>query len=107
MAVETIVFDDGTTETKTIYGFPGSTADAGGVYGGSDGFFVYSYNNLPLVIGDGTEKLFADLPPSPPVGSVANISDSDTEAWGDTINGGGNKHVQGRWNGSAWTIVAK
>lgn len=107
MSIETIVFDDGTTETKTLYDFPGSTVAAGGVYGGSDGFFIYSYGNLPLVIGDGTEKLFSDLPTSPAVGSVANISDSDTEAWGDPINGGGDKHVEGRWNGSSWTVTAR
>lgn len=51
------------------------------------------------------EVTFANLPTGPSVGTVANISDSNTITWGATIAGGSTNHVLGRWNGTNWTVV--
>jgi hypothetical protein len=54
-----------------------------------------------------SEVAFASLPSSPTVGMLANVSDSNTATWGANISGSGSNHVQGRWNGSNWTVVGK
>ncbi len=53
-----------------------------------------------------TEQAFASLPASPPVGTLANISDSTVATVGSTVAGGGTNHVLARWNGTAWKVVA-
>jgi len=50
------------------------------------------------------EVTFANRPTSPPVGAVANISDSNTNTFGATVAGSGSNHVLARWNGTNWTV---
>lgn len=38
-------------------------------------------------------------------GTIAAITDSTTATWGATITGGGSNHVEGRCNGTNWTVV--
>jgi hypothetical protein len=52
------------------------------------------------------ELPFANLPAGPPVGTLANISDSTIATIGGTIAGGGTNHVLGRYNGTVWKVVA-
>jgi hypothetical protein len=40
-----------------------------------------------------------------PVGTLANISDSNTATIGGTIAGGGTNHVLARYNGTAWKVI--
>jgi hypothetical protein len=49
--------------------------------------------------------VFASLPASQPVGTLANISDSTIATIGGTIAGGGTNHVLGRYNGTAWKVI--
>lgn len=53
-----------------------------------------------------TEVPFASLPAAPPMGTLANISNSTTETPGSVAAGGGAFHVLARWNGSAWKVIA-
>lgn len=53
------------------------------------------------------EVAFAGLPGSPAIGTIANISDSNTVVWGANAAGSGSNHVQVRWNGTNWTVVGK
>lgn len=40
-------------------------------------------------------------------GTLANISDSNTNVWGALVGGGGTNHVLVRYNGANWTVVGK
>ncbi|MDE2098396.1 MAG: hypothetical protein KGL39_14175 [Patescibacteria group bacterium] len=40
-------------------------------------------------------------------GMIAHFTDSTTNTWGATITGGGADDVEGRCNGTAWTVVGK
>ena len=52
------------------------------------------------------ERTFAQLPASPHVGELANISNSSTATIGATISGGGANHVLARFGGTNWTVAA-
>lgn len=55
-----------------------------------------------------TEVAFTGLPSGAfvAVGTLANVSDSNTATIGGTIAGGGTNHVLARYNGTAWKVVA-
>lgn len=48
---------------------------------------------------------FAALPVSPTLGALAVITDSNTNAWGAAIAGGGSITVLAWWNGAAWKVA--
>ena len=50
---------------------------------------------------------YAGLPSSPAAGTLAHISDSNTNTWGATIAGGGANVVIGFYNGANWTVMGK
>lgn len=100
---ETIAFEDGSVEYKLTYGTADAPIDGVGLYVGADGAYIYPYDPLPLVVGTPGGKLFADLP-TPVLGAVETILDSDTAAWGDTIGGGGTHVVSAWYNGVNWTV---
>lgn len=52
------------------------------------------------------EILFANVPPHPEIGELANISDATSAAPGATITGGGTNRVLGRWDGTQWVVVS-
>lgn len=60
---------------------------------------------LPLGTGP-AEVTVANLPASPVIGQIANVSDSSVSTWGGIVAGGGSAHVGVRWNGTAWTVFA-
>lgn len=104
--IEYITYNDSSTEIKISYGFPGSQIPAGGLYGGPDGVYLYSYGNLPLVIAEA--KPFAELPANPIVGAVAIITDSDTDILGEEIHDGGDKTVKAWFNANGvWTVTGR
>jgi len=49
---------------------------------------------------------FADLPPDPLPGMVACISDSNVNAWGEVITGGGPYTVEAFYDGTNWVVAA-
>jgi hypothetical protein len=50
---------------------------------------------------------FATLPASPAIGSLAYVTNSNTNTWGANIAGGGSDVVLGFYNGTNWTVVGK
>lgn len=53
------------------------------------------------------QTTFAGLPASPTRGSTATITDSNTNAWGATIAGGGTHTVMAWFNETEWTVIGK
>ena len=51
------------------------------------------------------ETSVANLPTTPLVGQLGNVSDSTTAVWGATVTGGGANRVAVRWNGTDWTVT--
>lgn len=62
--------------------------------------------NILALMGEITieSSAYADLP-TPALGMIRSISDSDTAVWGDTIAGGGANVVLAWYNGSDWTVI--
>lgn len=54
-----------------------------------------------------TPRAFADLPATPEEGMMAWITDSDGDAWGDAVTGGGANKRGIVFNGTTWTVFAK
>lgn len=52
----------------------------------------------------GASFAFADLP-TPSLGMMAVVSDSNTVTWGATIAGGGANAVLAWYNGTNWTVI--
>lgn len=50
---------------------------------------------------------FANLPPTPPLGSYSVVSDSNTTTWGANVAGSGSNKVLAFYNGTAWTVAGK
>src|SRR5262245_22958161 len=53
-----------------------------------------------------TEQLVGSLPGSPPYGTLANVSDSQSEVLGDLLSGGGTKHVLARYGSAGWRVAS-
>lgn len=60
-----------------------------------------------VFLNTNTPVIFANIPPTPPIGTIVTITDSSTNTWGATVTGGGSNNVSARWNGSNWTVVGK
>lgn len=50
-------------------------------------------------------SVFSSLPPSPNIGTVCCITDSNTNVWADIISGGGGYTVMCWWTGSHWSVM--
>jgi hypothetical protein len=53
-----------------------------------------------------TEQTFASVPAGQPIGTIANISDSQSTVSGDVVVGGGASHVLARYNGTNWVVIS-
>jgi hypothetical protein len=71
------------------------------------GFFVDDGTTWTQVNGTGAGVVFADLPASPVLGQFATVTDSNTNAWGAVIAGGGSDTVLAWFNSVAWTVIGK
>ena len=72
------------------------------------GTIVQLVNGLNTYLLVGTGVTVANLPGSPVVGQLAQVTDSLTTTWGANITGGlGGTTVLAWYNGSHWTVVGK
>lgn len=55
----------------------------------------------------GDETIYANRPTAPQEGDTQVFTDSNTATWAATIAGTGSSRVQGRFNGTNWTVAAK
>jgi hypothetical protein len=64
-------------------------------------------NGLSTYVRVSTGVTVANLPGSPVVGQLAQVTDSTTTTWGATIAGTGGNVVLAWFNGVHWTVVGK
>jgi hypothetical protein len=53
-----------------------------------------------------SEQPLASVPTGQPIGTIANISDSQSTVSGDIVVGGGSLHVLARYNGTNWIVIS-
>ncbi len=100
----TAMFDGVVTGPMTVGAIPKAinTAELGNSLISEIGSTVKIAGVLNYSLG----VLFADLPP-PVLGMTMLITDSDTNAMGNIIAGGGVHKVLGFYNGTNWTVMGK
>jgi hypothetical protein len=62
-------------------------------------------SNLVKAVNIEAPVVFANLPAPPEVGQVAVVSDSNTNAWGTVVAGGGAFQVLAWYNGTDWSVI--